>query len=72
LRANGDPRLYYPDEGKVEGTRMKTTETTEEVSSHPEGKGIGSAKSHRNTPCVRENPRADRKKDLQICGAGRK
>jgi len=41
---------WYPDEGKVEKTRMKTTETKEEVSSHPGEKGIGYPKRHRTTP----------------------
>jgi hypothetical protein len=35
------------------------------VSSHPGEKGVGSTKRHRNTPCAREKPRPDWKKDLQ-------
>ena len=51
---------------------MKTTETTEEVSSHGVEKRVERHKCQRSAPCAREKPRADWKKDLQICGAGRK
>jgi len=50
---------------------MKTTATTEEVSSHPGEKERWEQKGHRNTLRVREKPRADLKMDLQINGAGR-
>jgi hypothetical protein len=36
------------------------------------GKRAWGPKGHRNTPCARVKRRADCKKDLQICGAGRK
>jgi hypothetical protein len=51
---------------------VKTTETTEEVSSHPGEKGHWSQKRHRNTPCAVEKQRVNWKKDLQICGPGKK
>ncbi len=51
---------------------MKTMEITEEVSSHPEERGLGGTKRHRNTPCAREKPTADWKKTLQINEAGGK
>jgi hypothetical protein len=56
----------------MKAEHVKTPETTEEVSSHPGETGLGGTKRHRNTPCAREKPRADWKRDLQICGAGRK
>ena len=46
-------------------------ETTEEVSSHPGETGHASQKKHRNTPGAREKSRANQKKNLPICGAGR-
>jgi hypothetical protein len=46
-------------------------ETTEELSSHPGETGHASQKKHRNTPGAREKSRANQKKALPICGAGR-
>jgi hypothetical protein len=43
----------------------------EAVSSPPEETGLGSQKSIENTPCQRKNE-GEAKKDLLICGAGRK
>jgi hypothetical protein len=51
---------------------MKTTATTEAVSSPPEEKGFGSTKWRQNTSCAGQKPRADWKNVLQIRGAGRK
>jgi len=51
---------------------MKTTETTEEVSSHPGGKGLGSPETPGNTSGAEEKPRRTGQKGLQICGAGGK
>jgi hypothetical protein len=51
---------------------MKTTATTEAVSLPPKEKWRWSQQWRRNTSRAGQNPRADRKKDLQIQGAGRK
>jgi hypothetical protein len=51
---------------------MKTTKNTEEVSSPPEEKWHWSQQWRRNTSRAGQKPRADRKNDLQIQGAGRK
>src|ERR1035437_8811203 len=51
---------------------MKTMETTEEVSSQRVEKRVKRRNWQQIDPCAREKPRADWKKDLQICGAGRK
>ena len=47
---------------------MKTMETTEEVSSHRVEKRVKRRNWQQIAPCAREKPRADWKKDLQICG----
>jgi hypothetical protein len=44
---------------------IKTTATTEEVSSRAREKGRWEQKRHRDTLCVREKPRADLIIDLQ-------
>jgi hypothetical protein len=49
---------------------MKIKETTEEVSSHPGGKGHWRRKKQRNTPSAREKSRAEWQKGLQMCGEG--
>src|SRR5271167_4914328 len=51
---------------------MKTTATTEAVSSPPEEKGYWSTKWRQNTTYAGQKPRADWKNVLQIRGAGRK
>jgi hypothetical protein len=51
---------------------MKTMETTEEVSSHRVEKRVKRRNWQQIDPFAREKPRVDGKKDLQICGAGRK
>src|ERR1039458_7187601 len=51
---------------------MKTMETTEEVSSDGMEKRVERRKCQRIAPFAREKLRVDGKKDLQICGAGRK
>ena len=51
---------------------MKTMETTEEVSSHPGAKGLGSPETPGNTSGAEEKPRRTGQKGLQICGAGGK
>jgi hypothetical protein len=51
---------------------MKTMETTEEVSSDGMEKRVERRKCQRIAPFAREKPRVDGKKDLQICGGGRK
>src|ERR1035437_6104091 len=51
---------------------MKTPATTEEVSSRGVEKRVERRKCQRIAPFAREKPRVDGKKDLQICGAGRK
>ena len=43
---------------------MKTTTSTEEVSSHPGETGHASQKKHRNTPGAREKSSADQRKEL--------
>jgi hypothetical protein len=65
-------RNEHPDKVKSERTRMKTTETTERVSSHGVEKRAERHKCQRSDSCAREKPRADWKKDLRTCGAGRK
>jgi hypothetical protein len=44
--------------------RVKTPETTEEVSSHPGKTGLGSTKRHRNTSRAAENAMVDLEKGL--------
>jgi hypothetical protein len=56
----------------MKAEHVKTPETTEEVSLHGVEKRVEGHKYQRSAPFAREKPRADRKKDLQICGAGRK
>jgi hypothetical protein len=56
----------------MKAEHVKTPENTEEVSFHPAENRLGRTERHRNTPSDREKPRADWKKGLQICGAGRK
>jgi hypothetical protein len=51
---------------------MKTTTSTEEVSSHPVEKGRCEPKKHRNSPVPENNRNGLDKKFLQIYGAGRK
>jgi hypothetical protein len=51
---------------------MKTTETTEEVSSDGMEKRVKRHKSQRSAPIAGEKPRVDWKMDLQNCGEGRK
>jgi hypothetical protein len=51
---------------------MKTTATTEAVSSPPGEKEHWSQQWHRNTSCSGQKPVVDWKNDLQIQGAGRK
>jgi len=51
---------------------MKTTATTEAVSSPPEEKWVESTKWRQNTFCAEQKPVVDWKNVLQIPGAGRK
>jgi hypothetical protein len=51
---------------------MKTTATTEAVSSPPGEKWHGSQQWRQTTSCAGHKPRSDWKNDLQIQGAGRK
>ena len=50
---------------------MKTTATTEAVSSHPGENGCWSQEWRRNTTRAGQKPRADWKNDLQTYEAGR-
>jgi hypothetical protein len=56
----------------MKADHVKTPETTEEVSSHGVEKRAERHKSQRSAPFAGEKPMSDWKKDLQICGAGRK
>jgi hypothetical protein len=51
---------------------MKTTATTEAVSSPPEENEHWNTKWRRTTLCAKKKPVVDWKNDLQIQGAGRK
>ena len=51
---------------------MKTTTTTEAVSSPPEENEHWNTKWRQTTACAGQKPRADWNNDLQIQGAGRK
>jgi hypothetical protein len=51
---------------------MKTTATTEEVSSHPGENGCWSQEWRRNTTRAGQKPRADWKNDLQTYEVSRK
>src|ERR1017187_4754910 len=55
----------------MKAKRVKTPETTEEVSSHGVEKRAERHKCQRSAPFAREKRRADWKKDLQTCGEGR-
>ena len=57
---------------RMKAEHVKTTATTEAVSSHPGENGHWSQKWRRNTSRSAEKPMADWKKDLQIYEAGRK
>jgi hypothetical protein len=48
---------------------MKTTATTEAVSSSPEENELWNTNRRRNTTCAGQKPREDWKNDLQIPGA---
>jgi hypothetical protein len=52
--------------------RVKTPETTQEVSSQGAENRVARHKCQRRAPFAREKRRVDWKKDLQICGAVRK
>jgi hypothetical protein len=51
---------------------MKTTTSTEDVSSDGMEKCVKRRNWRQIVTCAREKPRVDWKKSLQICGAGRK
>jgi hypothetical protein len=61
-----------PDEVKSERTRMKTMETTEEMSSVGMEKRVERRNWRQIDPCAREKPMADWKKVLANLGSGKR
>jgi hypothetical protein len=56
----------------MKADHIKTTATTEAVSSHREKEGIGTKNGVEAPPAPGKKPMASRKNDLQTDGAGRK